>query len=106
MARMLVLVLDRQEHLAEHGSVDGRKHPGNEVDSFERERIALLHGTTQNRLDTHEDVSRLLQEAAENAIALIIVRRKGGARLEAREVDRRHELAGEERPHGLPHDVG
>src|SRR3954447_22297366 len=73
------------------------------MDALEHERPALLERPLRRGADTDEDVPRLLQKAV---LERVVGVRVDVPRLEARLVDRGHEGAGEERAHGLPHEVG
>src|SRR5204863_6242577 len=105
VGRMLFLVLDREEHLAEDGSLDRRNEPRHEVDTLERKRVTLFDGASENSLHAHEHVSRLLEKAEQDGIVGLLRADDRRTGLEARIVDGGHELAGEERPHRLADDV-
>src|SRR5205814_9498181 len=69
-------------------------------------RPALLERALDRRVHTDEDVARLLEEPEQRRVArLLLFLGKSVARLEARVVDRRHELAREERAHRLADEV-
>ncbi len=76
------------------------------MDALEHHRPALLERTLDRRADADEHVPRLLEEAGDDRIVGLLGLAQSGRRLEARVVDRRHELLGEERAHRLPDEVG
>ena len=86
----------------------GRDHPGDEVDALEHHRPALVERALQRGLDAGEHVAGLVEEAEQRRVArLLLLRlRQPEAGLEARVVDRRHELLREEGAHRLPDEVG
>jgi hypothetical protein len=108
MAGVRLGIRDREHALDDERALDlTREHPRDEVDALQHHRPALLQRPLDGGLDAHEHVARLLEEAVEHGFARIRVLVGGGAAcLEARVVDRRHELAREERPHRLPNEVG
>ncbi len=75
--------------------------------ALEHERVALLERPPDHGPDPHEDVARLLEKAEERGVRVLplgdLDRLPG---LEARMVDRGHELFGEEGAHRLADDVG
>ncbi len=105
---MEILVLDRDHALDdERARKLGRDHPGDEMDTLEHERPVLCRRTLERGLDADDDVPRLVEEAENRGIArlLLLGARQGKARFEARVVNRRHELLGEEGPHRLADEV-
>ena len=108
VARVLVLVGDREHALDDDGALVGaRQRARDEVDALDGDRVALLERPRDHRLDADEHVARLLLEAEQRGVGLLaLVDPHGRARLEARVVDRRHELLREERAHRLADRVG
>src|SRR5581483_7767330 len=103
VARVLVLVLDRQDARAHERPLQlRRQEPRNEVDALEDDRPALLERTLDRRVHADEHVARLLEEAGNEGIVRIGDRLAGR---EARVVDGRHELVREERAQRLPDRV-
>ena len=81
--------------------------PRDDVDALDGQRVALLQRPRDHRLDADEHVPRLLHETEERGVGLLaLVDPHRRARLEARVVDRRHELLREERAHRLADRVG
>ena len=101
-----VLVGDLEHDVDEQRAVErARDEPGDEVHALEDHRPAFGQRPVQRRVDADADVAALLDEADHRRVARhLLVERL--ARLEARVVDRRHELRREERAHRLPDEVG
>ena len=98
-----VLALDLEHALHGEGALDRRNHAGHEMDALEHHRPALLKRPLDDGADADEDVPRLVQEPGQRRVVRFRCRRPG---LEARVVDRRHELLREERTHRLADEVG
>ena len=106
---MQVLVLDRDDALHdERARIARADHAGHEVHALEDGRPALRRRALERRVDAHEHVPRLVEEPEDRGVArLLLLRpRERELRLEARVVNRRHELLREERAHRLPDEVG
>ena len=73
------------------------------MDALEHHRPALLERPLDDGADADEDVPRLVEEPRQRRVISL---RRGRAGLEARVVDRRHELLREERAHRLADEVG
>ena len=109
MRRVDLLVVDREHALDDERAVEVHvEHPGHEVDALEHHRPALVERALQRRLDADEHVARLVEEAEQRDVAglLLLGLAEAERRLEARIVDRRHELLREEGAHRLPDEVG
>ena len=105
VARVCFHIVDREHELDDERALDLRRdHPGDEVDALEHHRPALLHDSVDRGTDADEHVARLREEAVQDAGLVVLVLRR--ARLEARVVDRRHEVLREEGAHGLADEVG
>ena len=106
MSGVLVLVLDREERLNDHGALDSR---GNEarhhVHTLERHGVALGQRPVDDGADPDEHVPRLVVEADERRVLGLVRGSDRCGRFEARVVDRGHEVDREERPHRLPYEV-
>ena len=83
-----------------------RQHARDEVHALEHHRPALLERALDRGAHADEHVPRLLEEAGDDRILRLLRLAQAGGRLEARVVDRRHELLREERAHRLPDEVG
>ena len=105
MPRVLVLVLDREHDEDRDGALGARQldEPRHEVDALEHERPALLERALGRGAHADVDVARLRHEAEVERVAGLGER---VSRLEARVVDRRHEVAREEGAHRLADEVG
>src|SRR6266540_2019850 len=102
--RVHLAALDRQDALHDERPVDRRQHPGYEMHALEHHREALLERAVDRGLDADEHVARLVEEAQQVRISGLVVR-DGRGSLEARVVDRRHELLREEGAHRLTDEV-
>ena len=103
-----LLVVDR-EHALHHERVlvGDLEHPRHEVDALEHHRPALVERTVDRRADADEHVPRLVEEALQHEVVRLVAGRgEPQPRVEARVVDRRHELVREERAHRLADEVG
>src|SRR5579884_1922835 len=101
-----LLVRDLEHDVHEDRALElPREEAGNEVHPLQDHRPALGERPVESGVHADADVAALVDEADDRRVARHLLV-QGRARLEAREVDRRHELRREERAHRLPDEVG
>ena len=106
MHAVRLLVGDRHDRVHDERPLDLRRNePWHQVDAFEHDRPALGQRTTDRSIDADADMPRLLDEPGDGRVALHLADHRLAGR-EARAMDRRHELLGEERAHRLADEVG
>jgi hypothetical protein len=105
-----LLVLDGDDHRHRQDPVAAREQveePRHDVRSFDHEARPLDRCAVQQRLDPHGHGGRLLAEAHDHGVRPSLGWfAQRGIRLERGRVQRRHQLAGEQRPHHLADRVG
>ena len=106
---MDLLVVDREHALDDERALElGRDHPGTRWTPSSTIDQPSSSARCSAASTPVEHVARLVEEAEQRRVArlLLLGLRQPEARLEARVVDRGHELLREERPHRLADEVG
>src|SRR5919197_1744117 len=103
---VLFLVVDREHALHDEGTLDAGEHPWDEMDTLEHHRPAFFERALDRGADADEHVARLLEEAGNDRVLCLLGLAETGGGLEARVVDRRHQLLREEGAHRLTYEVG